>query len=145
MPTRRAFLAAALAAGAGTLVPRAAFADPGDAVAGDGVPETLTVELESALGRQASELPIGHLRLCWSGPECEGGRIRFRSSTGWTDWEPVRPSDEGDSGQHRALVAGDGASGYELQPPPGAYDVTALVINTTDGPVTTTATGPVPF
>ncbi|MGW4898247.1 peptidoglycan recognition protein family protein [Kitasatospora sp. NPDC004240] len=87
-----------------------------------------------------ADFPIRYAAIGWNGPH-RGGAIRFLGADGTPGaWQALRPGcaggpDEAATGPAvTALVAADGAAGYELRLPDGAEGLRAAAIDTVHGP-----------
>ncbi|NJQ13731.1 peptidoglycan recognition protein family protein [Streptomyces bohaiensis] len=88
---------------------------------------------EPAAGTVAAlAFPAGWVAARWDGPD-EGGRVRFSTPEGDSDWAPVPATCSSANGGAR-LIAADGATGYRVQPPTGARNLRTRALDTTGGP-----------
>ncbi|MEV6979416.1 N-acetylmuramoyl-L-alanine amidase [Kitasatospora sp. NPDC093806] len=108
---------------------------------------------QSATGRAAAGVrtgfPIQYVGVSWDGPR-RGGAIRLHhEETGAGAWQPLTAGCAGGPDQARpaapernghgatALIAADGAVGYDLRLPDGATGLRSTALDTTAGPVRT--------
>ncbi|MFE2726712.1 peptidoglycan recognition family protein [Kitasatospora sp. NPDC059327] len=142
--------ASAAAAGTGT-----AAAGTGAAGAAPLAARTTRVPVtraQSAAGREATTVragfPIRYVGVSWDGP-ARGAAIRLHHDGAAPGaWQPLPGGCAGGPDEDRsgrvatALVAADGAHGYELRLPDGAGNVRSAAIDTVHGPVRTVAIAP---
>ncbi|MFF1798577.1 peptidoglycan recognition family protein [Kitasatospora sp. NPDC086009] len=146
--------AASAAAGSGTGAGNAAGTGAGGAqplaARTARVPETRAL---SAVGREATtvraDFPIRYVGVSWDGP-ARGAAIRLhRDDATRGAWQPLPAGCAGGPdgadrtvGTATALIAADGAPGYDLRLPDGAANVRSAAIDTVHGPARTVSLAP---
>lgn len=109
---------------------------------GKGPPETLTSrQVVSNEQIVESSFPIDFVGVVYERGG-RGGAIRFRRSGRWEDWTQLEDDGVERSGKWASgLVAGGDAEAFQVRVAGGARTADAVVLNTTDGPMSAATTG----
>jgi len=148
--TRRTVIGTVGAAAAAIVVPPLSSAAAAEPAGGGPAAEVPSTRAWSGAGAAATAVrgsfPIGYVGVSWTGSG-RGAQIRFhRDGEAPGGWQPLTAGcaggpDDGLAGSPvdaarscTALVAAQGASGYDLRLPDGAGDVRSAAIDTVRGP-----------